>query len=86
MENFLRSTEVIDWKHPDVFSRARELADGLVDPEDIARNCFEWVRDVIRHSQDYGLSPVTCSASEVLRVGSKLLLREKPSSGRPVAR
>ena len=70
MENFLRSTGVIDWKHPDVFSCAQGLADGLADPVGIARNCFEWVRDVIKHSQDYRLSIVTCSASEVLRVGS----------------
>jgi transglutaminase-like putative cysteine protease len=69
-ENFIRATEVIDWKHPDVFSRARELSAGLANPVSIARNCFEWVRDVIKHSQDYRLSPVTCTASEVLRVGS----------------
>ena len=70
MKNFLRSTEVIDWKDPDVFSRARELAEGLPDLVNVARNCFEWVRDEIKHSRDYGISPVTCNASEVLRVGS----------------
>ena len=70
MEKFLRSTEVIDWKHPEVFRRAGKLADGLSDPVQVARHCFEWVRDEIKHSRDYGLSPVTCNASEVLRVGS----------------
>jgi transglutaminase-like putative cysteine protease len=70
MEKFLKSTEVIDWKHPDVFRRAGELSAGLTDPVGIARSCFEWVRDAIKHSQDYRLSPVTCAASEVLRVGS----------------
>ncbi|MEL6456415.1 MAG: transglutaminase family protein, partial [Cyanobacteria bacterium J06623_5] len=33
----------------------------------IARTCFEWVRDRIRHSYDYQLNPVTCRASEVLQ-------------------
>ncbi len=32
----------------------------------IARHCFEWVRDNIRHSADYKLNPVTCKASDVL--------------------
>jgi transglutaminase-like putative cysteine protease len=70
MEKFLRSTEVIDWKHPEVFRQAWDLADGLSDPVQVSRNCFEWVRDEIKHSMDFGLNPVTCKASEVLRVGS----------------
>ncbi len=70
MEKFLRSTELIDWKQPYVSSQAQELSAGISDPVSITRNCFEWVRDVIKHSHDYGLSPVTCAASEVLRVGS----------------
>jgi transglutaminase-like putative cysteine protease len=37
---------------------------------EVARRCFEWVRDEIKHSGDYGLTPVTCSASEVLHAGS----------------
>lgn len=70
MELFLRSTEIIDWQHPDVRSLAESLAAGGDDPFEEARRCFEWVRDEIKHSRDYRLSPVTCSASEVLRVGS----------------
>jgi N-acetylglutamate synthase-like GNAT family acetyltransferase len=67
---FLRPTEIIDWQHPEVLAQARVLGRGLTDPVAIARRCFEWVRDEIRHSRDYGLSPVTCKASDVLREGS----------------
>lgn len=70
MEPFLRSTDVIDWHHPDVLRLARSLVRGTSDPVEIARRCFEWVRDEIKHSRDYRLSPVTCSASEVLHHGS----------------
>lgn len=70
MTEFLRSTEVIDWQHPDVLARARSLAMGCGDLSAVARRCFEWVRDEIKHSLDHGLQPVACSASEVLKVGS----------------
>ena len=64
---FLRATEIIDWQEPTVQSLAGELSIGAADPVEIARRCFEWVRDEVRHSRDFGLSVLTCSASEVLR-------------------
>lgn len=64
---FLRSTEIIDWQHPAVAARARELAAGLTDPAAIAARCFQYVRDEIRHTADDGSSVVTCAASEVLQ-------------------
>jgi transglutaminase-like putative cysteine protease len=70
MEQFLASTEVIDWRDPRVFSLARELAEGRDAPQQIAQRCFEWVRDEIKHSSDYQLNPVTCTASEVLAAGT----------------
>ena len=70
MDQFLRSSDVIDWQHPDVVAKARALRGEDAGPVDVARRCFEWVRDEIKHSHDYGLSPVTCVASDVLRVGS----------------
>lgn len=72
MDEFLKSTDVIDWKHPNVQARARSLAAGCDDLTEIARRCFDWVRDEIKHSGDHGLQPVTCSASDVLEVGSGL--------------
>jgi transglutaminase-like putative cysteine protease len=70
MDQFLKSTDVIDWQHPNVLARARVLGEGLTDAVEVARTCFEWVRDEIKHSQDHGLIPVTCAASEVLHEGS----------------
>jgi transglutaminase-like putative cysteine protease len=70
MPTFLDATDIIDWTDPSVLDRARTLGRGLADPDGIAKRCFEWVRDEIKHSHDFGLVPVTCAASEVLREGS----------------
>src|SRR4051812_9904141 len=70
MSPFLKATSVIDWQHPDVAHQAQTLRAGSSDFVEIARRCFEWVRDEIKHTGDCRLKPVTCSASEVLRVGS----------------
>jgi transglutaminase-like putative cysteine protease len=70
MEAYLKSTEIIDWQHPDISSKASELASGKNDLNDIARTCFEWVRDKIKHIDDYNIQTISCSASEVLRSGS----------------
>jgi transglutaminase-like putative cysteine protease len=53
-----------------VRAKASELAAGLSRDTDIARACFVFVRDAIRHSWDYRLNPVTCAASEVLAHGT----------------
>jgi transglutaminase-like putative cysteine protease len=66
MDAFLRPTEIIDWQHLAVLQVAKLLADGVVSQREIARRCFEWVRDEIKHSNDYYCNPITCSASEVL--------------------
>lgn len=66
MDHFLRSTPIIDFHHHTVLNLARELAVGTDDPVETGRRCFEWVRDEVRHSVDYRLNPVTCSASSVL--------------------
>ena len=66
MDAFLRPTAIIDWDHPNVLAHARMLRTGCADDISLARLCFEWVRDTIRHSQDHGLCVVTCAASEVL--------------------
>lgn len=67
MKNYLASSVFIDWEHPEILAQAKVLANGCSDPVDIARNCFEFVRDQIRHSRDYKLNPVTCIASDVLK-------------------
>ena len=70
MDEFLTNSAVVDWRHPNVLSRAKLLSSGMTDVHQIARTCFEWVRDNIQHSADFQRNPVTCSASEVLANGT----------------
>lgn len=70
MEQYLGSSEHIDWKHPLVAAKATELAEGCHSDEEVAKRCFEFVRDSIQHSWDYRKNPVTCKASEVLIHGT----------------
>ena len=85
MKQYLASTDIIDWKHPEVFKRARELSEGVKSPEQIAKRCFEWVRDEILHSYDHQMNPVTCAASEVLRARTELPFCQKPSVSGPAS-
>lgn len=70
LKQFLEASHYIDWQHPEVKAKAKELADGKVGSEEIAKACFEFVRDGIRHSRDYEMNPVTCMASDVLKHGT----------------
>lgn len=67
MEEYLKVSEVIDWQHPEIMERAKQIASGFETPMAIAQACFEWVRDEIFHSYDYQMNPVTCRASDVLQ-------------------
>ena len=67
MDKYLESSEFIDWHNPLVAEKARELSLGAAGPEEIAKSCFEYVRDQIKHSGDHELNPVTCKASDVLK-------------------
>jgi transglutaminase-like putative cysteine protease len=66
MQQFLQSSDYINWQHPAVQAKAHELAAGITGHTEITRRCFEFVRDEIRHSLDYRQNPVTCTASDVL--------------------
>lgn len=66
MEKYLKVSEVIDWEHPEIMERAKQIALRFETPMAIAQACFEWVRDEICHSFDYQMNPVTCRASDVL--------------------
>jgi len=67
MEKYLSTSDIIDWKDPLLIKQARKLSKGLINKQDIAKVCFEYVRDEIKHSNDYKLNPVTCKASDVLK-------------------
>ena len=66
MEKYLAETEIINFSNEDVYNLARELAKGCKSAEAVAKNCFVYVRDEIRHSGDYKENITTCKASEVL--------------------
>ncbi len=66
MDAYLQATGLIDWQHPAVLDLAQRLAADHPTPHAIAKRCFQWVRDHVRHSCDYQLNPVTCRASDVL--------------------
>ncbi|CDG82475.1 transglutaminase-like domain-containing protein [Janthinobacterium agaricidamnosum] len=70
MQSYLTFSSYIDGDHPAVAAKAAQLAAGSSDDEEIARRCFEFVRDQIKHSWDYKMNPVTCRASEVLLHGT----------------
>jgi transglutaminase-like putative cysteine protease len=67
MEKYLQSTEIIDWQNPEILKLAHHLASTCQTTEEIAKACFQWVRDQIHHSRDYQMNPVTCRASDVLK-------------------
>lgn len=92
MTEFLQPTPVITSADPEVVGAAIQIAGDAADDEDVARRCFFWVRDQVRHSTDHQLPTVTCSASEVLkhRVGfcyakSHLLVALLRARGIPAA-
>jgi transglutaminase-like putative cysteine protease len=63
--NFLDDCDVIDFRDPDVTLLVKQLKGKS---ETItARQCFEFVREQIRHSSDHQINPVTCRASDVLQ-------------------
>jgi transglutaminase-like putative cysteine protease len=67
LADYLASTELVDWRTPEIDSLAHELtADSISDLEK-ASKLFEWVRDEIPHSGDARHELVTCRASDVLR-------------------
>lgn len=67
MKEYLLESGIIDWKTEIVHEQANQLAVNCADKIEIARNCFEWVRDKVSHSGDTEKGPVTLKASEVLK-------------------
>ena len=67
MQAYLSRSEYIDCDHPIIQEQAQSLKSDWVKDTDIARACFEFVRDHIQHSWDYKSDIITCKASDVLR-------------------
>lgn len=66
MDQYLESSEYINWKSPAVAEKARRLSQGLDSEIAVAKACFEWVRDNIQHCSDFKIDRIACSASEAL--------------------
>ncbi len=67
LQSYCKISSVIDCEHPEIIALAHQLAKNQSSELSIAKLCFEWVRDNIKHSLDYKLNPVTCIASDVLK-------------------
>lgn len=70
MKLYLQQCEVINWKHPSILVLAKNLAGTNSTELEIARRCFEFVRDEIQHSGDFRRDETTCVASDVLEQGT----------------
>ncbi|MCW9026449.1 MAG: transglutaminase family protein [Thiovulaceae bacterium] len=70
MEEYLEESEYVDFSHPKVKSLAEFIAMGASSDEEIAKKCFTFVRDEIRHTGDYKDNITTLKASDVLREGT----------------
>jgi len=67
MTKYLEVTKIVDYHDSAIQALAKELAKNCKDDTAIAKNCFEYVRDEIRHSGDYKDNITTSTASEVLK-------------------
>jgi len=67
MKKYLEEIEIIDCNNKEVYALAMKLANGCKDDTQIAKNCYEYVRDEIHHSGDHKDAITTATASEVLK-------------------
>jgi len=67
LKNYLKNTEVIDIENKEIQDLALSLSKNCNSDEQIAKNCFEYVRDNIPHSGDIKAEITTCKASDVLK-------------------
>ena len=65
MKPYLEPSIIIDWQNPAIIQLAERLASQST--TETAKNCFEWVRDNIKHSGEFKLNPITLYASDVLK-------------------
>ncbi len=50
MQAYLKATDIIDYHDSTVQDQAKNLSFGCNNDEEIAKACFEFVRDAIKHS------------------------------------
>ncbi len=67
LNHYLQVTEIVDFSNEELLKFANKLAKNCKNDTEIAKKCFEFVRDEIRHSGDFQDNITTCKASEVLQ-------------------
>jgi len=67
MQQYLKFTEIIDYNNKEIYALAMQLSKDCKIDTQIAKNCFEYVRDKINHSGDYKSEITTLKASDVLK-------------------
>jgi len=67
MKNYLEETEIIDFSEANIKNLSKILAKNCKNDIEIAKNCFIYVRDEIRHTGDYQDNITTYKASDVLK-------------------
>lgn len=70
MKHYLIPNEFIDWQHPAILEKAKSISEVASTQIEVAKSCFEWVRDNIKHSYDFKDNTITCRASDVLIAGT----------------
>lgn len=70
LDSYLSPSNYIDFTHPLIAEKAQQLARDHHGELELAKACFEFVRDGIQHSWDFRKNPVTCKASDVLIHGT----------------
>ena len=69
LNDYLKLDNIVDYDNgliKDLSDSLYEKSNGIID---YIKNAFTYVRDNIKHSNDYGINDVTCKASEVLEKG-----------------
>jgi len=67
MQHYLKETNIVDFSDLTVMQLAKDLAKDCKNDEEVAKNCFLYVRDEIQYSGDIQANITTCKASDVLK-------------------
>ena len=67
MKKWLLESDLVDFSDKEVKKLANKLAKDLTSDEEVAKACFVYVRDQIKHSGDYKDNVTTYKASDVLK-------------------
>lgn len=70
LDQYIAQCTIINCGHETILQKASQLACGSNSKLEIAKRCFYFVRDEIKHSWDYQTGPVTLTAADVLHHGT----------------